>query len=107
LGSEILDIRPNPSVDRNGLAAVLLENGVIKLMATDGASTVSLDKQKYTAMAWSAKGKQIMCGTDAGLLQQIDPEGNIKKEHQANPSNKGQNGESLDLLNSCCHPSYF
>ncbi|ORZ15554.1 hypothetical protein BCR41DRAFT_65731 [Lobosporangium transversale] len=41
-------------------------------------------------MAWSAKGKQIMCGTDTGVLQQIDPEGVVKKEHQPNPENEGK-----------------
>ncbi|KAI1314889.1 hypothetical protein EDD11_001612 [Mortierella claussenii] len=90
LDDEILDIRPNPSPEKNGLAAVLLVNQSIKLINMDGAPSVTLNKCKYTAMAWSAKGKQIMCGTATGTLQQIDPEGVIKKEHQANPDNDGQ-----------------
>ncbi|KAF9097485.1 hypothetical protein BGX23_008759 [Mortierella sp. AD031] len=87
LGSEIRDIRPNPAADRNGLMAVLLESKVIKMINMEGTVTATLDKHKYTAMAWSSKGKQIMCGTETGHLYQIDPEGVIKKEHLPNPAN--------------------
>ncbi|KAF9939776.1 hypothetical protein BGZ65_009488, partial [Modicella reniformis] len=90
LDSEILDIRPNPSVERNRTAAILLVNGKILLINMDGSSTVTLDKAIYTAMAWSTKGKQIMCGTDTGALHQIDPEGVLKKQHKANPANEDQ-----------------
>ncbi|KAF9539422.1 hypothetical protein EC957_005418 [Mortierella hygrophila] len=76
LGSEILDIRPNPAVDQNRLIAVLLDNRTIRMInMEDGSTTAILDKHKYTAMAWSSKGKQIMCGTENGRLYQIDPEG--------------------------------
>lgn len=92
LGSEILDIRPNPSSEKNGLAAVLLENRTINLINMDGSPFVILDKEQYTAMAWSTKGKQIMCGTETGALHQIDPEGVLKKQHVANPPNEGQRG---------------
>ncbi|KAG9068640.1 hypothetical protein KI688_010917 [Linnemannia hyalina] len=68
LGSEILDIRPNPAIDQNRLIAVLLDNRTIRMInMEDGSTTVILDKHKYTAMAWSSKGKQIMCGTENGL----------------------------------------
>ncbi|KAI8599202.1 hypothetical protein EDD21DRAFT_355678 [Dissophora ornata] len=97
-GDEILDIRPNPAIDRNGLAAVLLKNGTIKLINTSDNNTVTLNKKKYTAMAWSSKGKQIMCGTDAGILQQIDPEGVVKKEHKANPQNEGHHVVAIAWL---------
>ncbi|KAG0317136.1 hypothetical protein BGZ97_005866 [Linnemannia gamsii] len=87
LGGEIRDIRPNPAADRNGLMAVLLDNGTIKMINMDGTITATLEKHKYTAMAWSSKGKQIMCGTENGRLYQIDPEGVLKKEHLPNPEN--------------------
>ncbi|KAF9151835.1 hypothetical protein BG015_006166 [Linnemannia schmuckeri] len=87
LGSEVLDIRPNPAADRNGLMAVLLDNRTIKMINMDGSITATLDKHRYTAMAWSSKGKQIMCGTENGRLYQIDPEGALKKEHLPNPAN--------------------
>lgn len=90
LGSEVMDIRPNPAVDRGGLMAVLLDNRTIKMTnMEDGSITATLDKHKYTAMAWSSKGKQIMCGTENGRLYQIDPEGALKREHLPNPDNDG------------------
>ncbi|KAF9396441.1 hypothetical protein BGX21_009531, partial [Mortierella sp. AD011] len=104
LGSEIRDIRPNPAIDRNGLAAVLLEDGVIKLMDMNGTTSISLDKKKYTAIAWSSKGKQIMCGTDTGILQQIDPEGVVKKEHAANPANSGHHETAVFIVVYCPPP---
>jgi hypothetical protein len=93
LGGEIRDIRPNPAADRNGLMAVLLDNGTIKMINMDGTITATLEKHKYTAMAWSSKGKQIMCGTENGRLYQIDPEGVLKKEHLPNPENDGHQGK--------------
>ncbi|KAG0299004.1 hypothetical protein BGZ96_000007 [Linnemannia gamsii] len=87
LGCEISDIRPNPAADRNGLLAVMLDNRTIKMINMDGTITATLDKHKYTAMAWSSKGKQIMCGTENGRLYQIDPEGVLKKEHLPTPDN--------------------
>ncbi|KAF9573654.1 hypothetical protein EC968_008291 [Mortierella alpina] len=89
LGTEIRDIRPNPSVERNGLAAVLFEDKTLKMIQMDGSVVASLDKHKYTAISWSAKGKQIMCGTDTGRLCQIDPAGVIKKEHLPDSENEG------------------
>ncbi|KAF9923054.1 hypothetical protein FBU30_006843 [Linnemannia zychae] len=64
VGTEIRDIHPNPAMERNGLMAVLLENRTIKMINLDGTVTATLDKHKYTAIAWSSKGKQIMCGTE-------------------------------------------
>ncbi|KAG0379537.1 hypothetical protein BGX24_012782 [Mortierella sp. AD032] len=93
LGSEIRDIRPNPATDRNGLMAVLLENKTIQMINMDGTVAATLSKHKYTAMAWSNKGKQIMCGTETGRLYQIDPEGALKKEHLPNPDNEGRQGK--------------
>ncbi|KAG0270912.1 hypothetical protein BGZ95_001372, partial [Linnemannia exigua] len=93
LGSEIRDIRPNPATDRNGLMAVLLENRTIQMINMDGTVAATLSKHKYTAMAWSSKGKQIMCGTETGRLYQIDPEGVLKKEHLPNPENDGRQGK--------------
>lgn len=94
LGSEVMDIRPNPAVDRGGLMAVLLDNRTIKMTnMEDGSITATLDKHKYTAMAWSSKGKQIMCGTENGRLYQIDPEGALKREHLPNPDNDGRQGK--------------
>ncbi|KAF9939812.1 hypothetical protein BGZ67_008920 [Mortierella alpina] len=89
LGAEIRDIRPNPSVDRNGLAAVLFEDKTLKMIQMDGNVVASIDKHKYTAISWSAKGKQIMCGTDTGRLCQIDPAGVLKKEHLPDSENEG------------------
>ncbi|KAF9959457.1 hypothetical protein BGZ72_009619 [Mortierella alpina] len=89
LGAEIRDIRPNPAVDRNGLAAVLFEDKTLKMIQMDGTVVASVDKHKYTAISWSAKGKQIMCGTDTGRLCQIDPAGTLKKEHLPDSENEG------------------
>ncbi|KAF9966516.1 hypothetical protein BGZ70_002064 [Mortierella alpina] len=89
LGAEIRDIRPNPSVDRNGLAAVLFEDKTLKMIQMDGNVVASIDKHKYTAISWSAKGKQIMCGTETGRLCQIDPAGVLKKEHLPDSENEG------------------
>jgi hypothetical protein len=61
----------------------------------DGSSNITLNKDNYTALAWSTKGKQIMCGTETGALHQIDPEGVLKKQHVANPANEGQSGKWL------------
>ncbi|CAO3571958.1 unnamed protein product [Mortierella alpina] len=98
LGAEIRDIRPNPSVDRNGLAAVLFEDKTLKMIQMDGSVVATMDKHKYTAISWSAKGKQIMCGTETGRLCQIDPAGVLKKEHLPDSENEGNTVLTVNWL---------
>ncbi|KAF9192079.1 hypothetical protein BGZ51_006271 [Haplosporangium sp. Z 767] len=99
LGTEVLDIRPNPSAEKNDLAAVLFEDNTIKIIDTSGNVRTTLNQHKYTAMGWSAKGKQIMCGSNTGYLYQIEPEsGAIKKEHLPNPANDGHHVVSINWL---------
>lgn len=70
----------------------MFEDKTLKMVQMDGAVVASIDKHKYTAISWSAKGKQIMCGTDTGRLCQFDPAGTLKKEHLPDSENEGNAG---------------
>lgn len=94
IGGDIIDVRPNPS-ERKDLIAVLADN-VVKMVSVTGEVQATVDKYLFTAIAWSSKGKQIMCGTNTGTLCQVTPEGAIKKEHAPAPRSKGHVGTSSE-----------
>ncbi|KAF9580952.1 hypothetical protein BGW38_002203, partial [Lunasporangiospora selenospora] len=97
LGKEIVDILPNPGHFPQ-LAAILFEDNTISLMDMNGKTVAKLDKHQYTAMTWSSKGKQLMCGTNTGHLYQIDEKGAIKKEHLPNKGFEGNYVVSIDWV---------
>ncbi|KAG0349002.1 hypothetical protein BG004_002860 [Podila humilis] len=86
IGREIIDVRSN-SGERKDLLAVLTADNVVKMVTLSGETQARVNAHKFTAIAWSSKGKQIMCGTKHGSLYQVTPEGAIRKEHPPNPRN--------------------
>lgn len=75
LGTDILDLRPNPEALPH-LTAVLFQNHqciLLDINTGDTQSTLPLDN--ITAICWSPKGKQIVCGKQDGSLQHFDVEG--------------------------------
>ncbi|KAF9969830.1 hypothetical protein BGZ73_007630 [Actinomortierella ambigua] len=98
LKKEILDLQPNPSTDRNDVAAVLFADHTIKIVNMEGPVLCELKDEKFTSMGWSSKGKQIMCGTQTGSLIQYTPEGQKKKEHLPPAENSGDRVVSIKWL---------
>ncbi|KAF9430599.1 hypothetical protein BGZ94_005772 [Podila epigama] len=96
-GSEILDIRPNPG-ERKDLIAVLFADKTVRMINMTGDTVAKVDNHPFTAIAWSSKGKQIMCGSKTGYLYQVTPEGVIKKEHPPSPKNDGHKVLAINWL---------
>ncbi|CAB4386207.1 unnamed protein product [Rhizophagus irregularis] len=85
----IMDIRPNPG-ERNNVIAFLLVSGVVFIK--DFISNVDIGSiqnskigDQVTAICWSPKGKQLVCGSQSGKLVQFTPEGNEKAVRLAPP----------------------
>ncbi|KAF7725277.1 hypothetical protein EC973_000287 [Apophysomyces ossiformis] len=77
LGSRILDLRPNPQALPH-LAALRLEGDVCTIFdLTTGEKDATISND-VTAVCWSPKGKQLVCGTRAGSLHQYDVAGEEK-----------------------------
>lgn len=74
----------------------MLTDNAVKMVSITGEVQATVDKYLFTAIAWSSKGKQIMCGTNTGTLCQVTPEGAIKKEHAPAPRSKGHVGTSSE-----------
>ncbi|KAG2230634.1 hypothetical protein INT48_005902 [Thamnidium elegans] len=80
LGHDIIDLRPNPEAVPN-LAAVLFNNNQCKIIDITNGNTVShLPADNVSAICWSPKGKQIVCGKRDGGLQHFDTNGAVKAE---------------------------
>ncbi|KAI9483694.1 MAG: hypothetical protein EXX96DRAFT_152118 [Benjaminiella poitrasii] len=74
----ILDLRPNPEALPE-LAAVLFENNCCKIInITNGDTVCELPINNISAICWSPKGKQIVCGKLDGTLQHFDTKGDSK-----------------------------
>ncbi|KAI9495562.1 hypothetical protein BDB00DRAFT_813821 [Zychaea mexicana] len=77
LESDVLDLRPNPDVMPE-LAAVILKDNTCKLIdLRSGSTTVTLGDD-ITAVCWSPKGKQLVCGRKNGQFVPFDVEGSQK-----------------------------
>ncbi|GES78058.1 nucleoporin NUP42 [Rhizophagus clarus] len=86
---DIMDIRPNPG-ERKNVIAFLLVSGVVYIK--DFISNVDIGSiqtpkigDQVTAICWSPKGKQLVCGSQSGKLVQFTPEGNEKDVRLAPP----------------------
>ncbi|KAJ1803855.1 hypothetical protein LPJ56_005763, partial [Coemansia sp. RSA 2599] len=82
VGCEIRDVRANPQEVPN-LAAVLTLAGDLLMVDVVSGSTKTIASsadQITTAVCWSRKGKQIVCGDTQGLLKQRLPtDGTVKR----------------------------
>jgi WD40 repeat protein len=68
-------LRPNPEALPN-LAAVLFLNNRSKVIDfTSGKTECEIPLDNVTAICWSPKGKQIVCGTLDGGLEHFDMNG--------------------------------
>lgn len=80
MGHDIIDLRPNPEALPN-LVAVLFDNNQCKIIDFTNGNTVShLPADNVSAICWSPKGKQIVCGKRDGGLQHFDTNGAVKAE---------------------------
>ncbi|KAI7900036.1 uncharacterized protein BX663DRAFT_519398 [Cokeromyces recurvatus] len=78
LTNKILDLRPNPEALLE-LAAVLFENNQCKIInITNGDVVCEIPSSDISAICWSPKGKQIVCGKLDGSLQHFDTTGASK-----------------------------
>ncbi|KAI8637943.1 hypothetical protein BD408DRAFT_36826 [Parasitella parasitica] len=78
LGHEITDLRPNPNAHGN-MAAVLYTNQQCALIDfTTGTTERIFSIDNITAICWSFKGKQIVCGKNDGGLELFDVNGAVK-----------------------------
>ncbi|KAI8069114.1 uncharacterized protein B0P05DRAFT_551606 [Gilbertella persicaria] len=78
LGKEIIDLRPNPEALPN-LTAILFKDQRCQIMdTTTGQTQCDIPLDNVTAICWSPKGKQIVCGKTDGSLQHFDIQGTSK-----------------------------
>ncbi|KAF1802522.1 hypothetical protein FB192DRAFT_1109428 [Mucor lusitanicus] len=78
LGNDVADVRPNPEAYGN-IAAVLYTNQQCALIDfTTGNTECTFPLDNVTAICWSFKGKQIVCGKSDGGLQHFDIKGAVK-----------------------------
>ncbi|KAI8991887.1 hypothetical protein BDF20DRAFT_846974 [Mycotypha africana] len=100
----IRDIRPNPEVYPN-MVAVLLNNGGCEIIDKDNGDTVcKLPLDNISAICWSPKGKQIVCGKKDGALQHFDTKATCKytigipNSMEANQLGESENRYVQDVL---------
>ncbi|KAJ2724017.1 hypothetical protein GGI07_002222 [Coemansia sp. Benny D115] len=82
LDTEIRDIRANPKEIPNLLAVLTLSGSLIMVDLESSTQTTIADEndQITTAMCWSRKGKQIVCGDSKSVLTQRTPlDGTVKR----------------------------
>lgn len=78
LGNDVADVRPNPEAYGN-IAAVLYTNQQCAFIDfTTGNTECTLPLSNVTAICWSFKGKQIVCGKSDGGLEHFDIKGAAK-----------------------------
>ncbi|CEP18940.1 hypothetical protein [Parasitella parasitica] len=78
LGNEITDLKPNPCAHGN-IAAVLYKNQQCALIDfTTGTTKCTFPLDNITAICWSFRGKQIVCGKSDGGLELFDIQGAMK-----------------------------
>ncbi|KAI8995006.1 hypothetical protein BDB01DRAFT_221656 [Pilobolus umbonatus] len=78
LDEEIMDVRPNTESHPN-LVAILFSNNQCRIMdMMDGTTQCQLPSEDITALCWSPKGRQIVCGRKNGYLEHYDISGNKK-----------------------------
>ncbi|KAJ2608242.1 hypothetical protein H4S08_004521, partial [Coemansia sp. RSA 1365] len=81
VGREVRDMRVNPK-EMAALVAVLTLDGELLMVDIDSGSLSSVvkDDARVTAICWSRKGKQIVCGDSKGVLTQRTPtDGALKR----------------------------
>ncbi|KAJ1920810.1 hypothetical protein H4219_001046 [Mycoemilia scoparia] len=82
---EIFDVRPNPD-EASPLTAVLFKsNKVLIINSQTGEETSFPNKDKFTSISWSRKGKQIACGTSLGNIVQFTSAGVEKNRYPGPP----------------------
>ncbi|KAJ2866401.1 hypothetical protein GGH94_001592 [Coemansia aciculifera] len=82
VGKEIRDMRANPQELPTAVAVLTLDGDVFIADLAEGSlkKIVSSGGTPITAICWSRKGKQIVCGdTNATLTQRLPTDGTIKR----------------------------
>jgi len=79
-GLALREIKPNPSDTAAQLIAVVTQNGDLRVMSLDQQTFVQgksgeVLKTGISTVAWSQRGKQIICGLTDGSCTQLTPDG--------------------------------
>ena len=79
-GLALREIKPNPSDTAAELIAVVTENGDLRIMKLAQQTFVpgksgEVLKTGISTVAWSQRGKQIICGLTDGSCSQLTPDG--------------------------------
>ncbi|KAI7850415.1 hypothetical protein BDC45DRAFT_518259 [Circinella umbellata] len=74
LNGDVIDIRPNPEALPELAAVILNDNKCMIIDLLTGSTTAEIG-DGITAICWSPKGKQIVCGRNDGQLVPYDSEG--------------------------------
>lgn len=102
-GISIRSLVPNPAEDNAHVVALVLANGQLMLANLKERQLASgtngpVFREGVSAVAWSAKGKQIVAGHANGTVVQMTPDGTIKAEIPRPPHLDGdQHGELSDI----------
>ncbi|OLL22611.1 Nucleoporin nup146 [Neolecta irregularis DAH-3] len=81
----IQDLQANPSPDAD-LVAILTKDRVLRMLSMSKRQLLDVVLAEVTAICWSQKGKQIICGMRDGSLVQITPDGQKKAELKRAPA---------------------
>ncbi|KAJ2082121.1 hypothetical protein H4R24_001817 [Coemansia sp. RSA 988] len=99
VGKEVRDMRVNPK-EVAALVAVLTVDGELLMVDIDNSSSSSVVKSeaRVTAICWSRKGKQIVCGDSKGVLTQRTPTDGAAKRIIEPQTSDGEIGEGAVVL---------
>ncbi|KAJ2807780.1 hypothetical protein H4R20_001140 [Coemansia guatemalensis] len=99
VGKEVRDMRVNPK-EMAALVAVLTLDGELLMVDIDNSSSSSVVKgeARVTAICWSRKGKQIVCGDNKGILTQRTPTDGTAKRTIEPQTSDGEIGEGAAVL---------
>ncbi|KAJ2709010.1 hypothetical protein H4R19_004462, partial [Coemansia spiralis] len=82
IGQEIRDMRPNPEYDPAAVAVLTLGGDLLIADIVQGTSKtiVPAGATRITAICWSRKGKQVVCGDTTATLTQRSPDDGAAKK---------------------------
>lgn len=80
-GLALREVKPNPNPDYAKSVAIVTQNGEVRMLDLDqrrfvpGKQGGDVLKSEVSTIAWSQRGKQLICGLTNGSCSQITPEG--------------------------------
>lgn len=79
-GLALRELKPNPNPESSEFAAVMTQNGELRMLNLEMKGFVpgsqgEVLKTGISTIAWSQRGKQLICGLMDGACSQITPDG--------------------------------